>query len=193
MGEVCWLTKAAFGQHPLVGGGEVADQHVEMHAACGAGHVPSAPRWPGMRAAARAAGLHGDPARVPLHRSPAQQPSPEACQPPGDGSVQRNLADPADYPGILIVRQTMVNDPCSSRLAGLRPVLPGQPGGCQPSDMPCRSRASWRSLTALGPTPWSSPQLRGRHVRQLAQRRVSGRGQRPGSRYAVVRGETGIR
>ena len=53
--------------------------------------------------------LQGDPARVPLHRRPAQQPSPETGQPPRVRRVQHDLADPADRPRVVIVHQPMMN------------------------------------------------------------------------------------
>jgi hypothetical protein len=55
--------------------------------------------------------LQGDPAGIPLHRSPAQHSGPETGQAPRIRRVQHDLTDPADRAVALIAHPPMMADP----------------------------------------------------------------------------------
>jgi hypothetical protein len=80
--------------HPSLSGVKIADQDVEMHAGCGTIAIPGSLEGKPLTVRRR---FQRHPARIPLHRRPAEQPSPERCQVPRIRSVQHNLAYPPDH------------------------------------------------------------------------------------------------
>jgi len=95
----------------LVSGGKVTDQNVEMnqrrYPGCGRLALPGADPLKREPLAMRG-GLQGDPAGIPLHRGPAQQPGPEVCQGPRIRTIQHDLAYPPDYVVAVIVHHPMM-------------------------------------------------------------------------------------
>jgi len=95
----------------LVSGGKVTDQNVEMNQrgcpGCGSLALPGADPLKREPLAMRG-GFQGDPAGIPLHRGPAQQPGPEVCQGPRIRTIQHDLAYPPDYVVAVIVHHPMM-------------------------------------------------------------------------------------
>jgi hypothetical protein len=114
---------------PLVRGGEVANQNVEMNQracpACGRLALASGDALEREPLAIRRR-LQRDPAGIPLHRRPAEQPGPEVRQVPRIKTIKHDLAYPPD--NVII----MVHQPMMTR-SGRPPVM---------SAPPCRSRAA---------------------------------------------------
>lgn len=97
--------------YTLMASGEVANHDVEMHETGRAGPrrgiVPGALEGQPLAVRRR---LQSDPAGIPLHRHPAQQPGPETSQAPRIGCVKHDLADPADRAAALIAHPAMMTD-----------------------------------------------------------------------------------
>ena len=95
----------------LVSGGKVTDQNVEMnqrrYPGCGRLALPGADPLKREPLAMRG-GFQGDPAGIPLHRGPAQQPGPEVGQGPRIRTIQHDLAYPPDYVVAVIVHRPMM-------------------------------------------------------------------------------------
>jgi hypothetical protein len=109
----------------LVSGGKVTDQNVEMNQRCCPGHgslaLPGAGPLEREPLAMRGR-LQRDPAGIPLHRCPAQQPGPELRQAPRVSTVQHDLAYPPDYAVAVIVHHPMMTGQ-----AQITRALPGHP------------------------------------------------------------------
>jgi hypothetical protein len=80
--------------YPSLSSIKIADQDVEMHARRGTTAIPGSLEGKPLTVRRR---FQRHPARIPLHRRPAEQPSPERCQVPRIRSVQHNLAYPPDH------------------------------------------------------------------------------------------------
>jgi hypothetical protein len=80
--------------YPLLSSVKIADQDVEMHTGSGAAAIPGSLEGKPLTMWRR---FQCHPARIPLHRCPAEQPGPERRQAPRIRSVQHNLAYPPDH------------------------------------------------------------------------------------------------
>jgi hypothetical protein len=122
---------SASGYYPPVRSIKITNQDVEMRAGHGPIAIPGSLEGKPLAMRRR---FQRDPARIPLHRRPAEQPSPEGCQAPRISSVQHDLAYPPDH-GTAVV----AHEPIITVLAGLlewdlgHPVLPRMVRGWQAS------------------------------------------------------------
>jgi hypothetical protein len=96
---------SARGYYPPMSSIKIADQDVEMRA----GRRPiaisgSLERKP----LAMRRRFQRDPAWIPLHRRPAEQPGPEGCQAPRISSVQHDLAYPPDH--VTVAHELIITD-----------------------------------------------------------------------------------
>ena len=111
------------------------DQYVEMHVR-GVRHIvaprggrPAVDTLNGQPLAIRRR-LERDPAGIPLHWSPTQQPSPEPRKCPRIRAVKHNLAYPADRANAVVAHYRMMTDsrPPGNRLVGGTAAAPPRSG-----------------------------------------------------------------
>jgi hypothetical protein len=91
--------------HPSLSGIKIADQDVEMHAGRGSIAIPGSLEGKPLTMRRR---FQRHPARIPLHRRPAEQPGPERCQAPRIRGVKHNLAYPPDHRIIAAAHQPII-------------------------------------------------------------------------------------
>jgi hypothetical protein len=102
---------SAGGYYPRLSSIKIANQDVEMHAGHGSIAIPGSLEG---KPLAMRRWFQGDPARIPLHRRPAEQPGPEGCQAPRISSVEHDLAYPPDHGTVVVA-----HEPIITVLAGL--------------------------------------------------------------------------
>jgi hypothetical protein len=104
-GDVLASHGSACGYYPSLSSIKIADQDVEMHAGRERIAIPGSLERKPLTMRRR---FQRDPARVPLHRRPAEQSGPEGCQPPRIRSIQHNLAYPPDHRIVVTAHEPII-------------------------------------------------------------------------------------
>ena len=103
---------SAGSDHPSLSGIKIADQDVKMHAGRRAIIIPGGLEGKPLTMRRR---FQRHPARIPLHRRPAEQPGPEGGQAPRIRSVQHNLAYPPDHRIVAAAHQPIITGLTATR------------------------------------------------------------------------------
>ena len=102
--------------YPSLSSIKIADQDVEMHAGRESTAIPGSLEGKPLTMRRR---FQRHPARIPLHRRPAEQPGPEGCQAPRIRSVQHNLAYPPDHRIVAAAHQPIITAPTGLNNLGI--------------------------------------------------------------------------
>jgi hypothetical protein len=107
-GHVLASHGSAGSYHPSLSNIKITDQNVEMHAGREPTAIPGSLERKPLTMRRR---FQRHPARIPLHRRPAEQPGPEGGQAPRIRSVQHNLAYPPDHRIVAAAHQPIITGP----------------------------------------------------------------------------------